>query len=113
MEIIFVKKQFKNGETCKKCQNIEDRLIKSGHMKHISRTIIADESKPKSEGMQIIQKHNVKLAPFFVVHKDEKTTIYTTYFVFIKEVFGEDSPSLSEADKAKATLDSNPDLDFI
>lgn len=57
-------------------------------MEKIHKTIIADERDPSSEGMLLAAKHEVTLAPFFVVQKDAadpKPSIYTMYFQLKKE----------------------------
>ena len=87
MKITFVKKIKADGSPCKKCADVEKRLLESGHMESIDEIIIADERDPESLGMQLAKLHQVNLAPFFLVENDnEITSVYTVYFQFIKEV---------------------------
>lgn len=56
-------------------------------MDRIDHIAVADERDPESEGMQLANEHDVKLAPFFIVEDaDGETKIYTIYFQFLKEV---------------------------
>lgn len=111
MTITFVKKILANGEPCKKCQEVEDRLRRSGYMASIDKTIIADERDPDSEGMQLAQQHNVDLAPFFVVEDAGSTRIYTVYFKFVKAELNQKAESTDK--DAQDILRANPDLDFL
>ncbi len=87
MKITLVKKIKADGELCKKCQEVEQRLTDSDLIDRIDRIVIADERDPESEGMKLAATHEVSLAPFFIVEDDEgNPTIYTIYFKFVKEV---------------------------
>ena len=111
MTITFVKKILADGEPCKKCQEVEDRLRRSGHIESIDKTIIADERDPESEGMRLAQQHDVDLAPFFVVEDKGETRVYTVYFKFVKAELNQKAES-TEKD-AQDILRANPDLDFL
>jgi hypothetical protein len=53
----------------------------------------------------------VPRAPFFVVDRDGvEKKVYTVYFKFAKEVFGQ---SGNKTEEAKELLNDNPDLDYI
>ncbi|MBT7952217.1 MAG: hypothetical protein HN764_11375 [Gammaproteobacteria bacterium] len=87
MNIKFVKKIKADGTPCAKCADVEKRLVDNGQMESIDEIIIADERDPESLGMQLARRHQVDLAPFFLVLNDDNTTsIYTIYFQFVKEV---------------------------
>ncbi len=87
MKITLVKKIKADGQLCKKCEEVERRLIDSDLMGRIDQVVIADEREPDSEGMKLAAEHEVELAPFFIVEDDDGgTTIYTIYFQFVKEV---------------------------
>lgn len=87
MKITLVKKIKKDGSPCRKCADVEKRLLDSGQMAYIDEVIIADERDPQSPGMQLAQQHQVDLAPFFMVQASDGTVkIYTVYFQFVKEV---------------------------
>ena len=90
MNITLVKKIKFDGEPCKKCQEVEQRLKDSNLMDRIDRIVIADERDPGSEGMKLAAEHQVELAPFFIVEDEQgDVTIYTIYFKFVKEVLSE------------------------
>ena len=111
MKITFVKKILKNGEPCRKCADVERRLVDSGYMDRIDETVIADERDESSLGMKLADQHQVDLAPFFIVQDNTDTRVYTVYFKFIKEEF-EKNASATRHD-AEDTLRANPDLDYI
>lgn len=111
MKITFVKKILKNGDPCRKCAEVEQRLRDSGHFSRIDETLIADERDPASPGMQLAVEHNVDLAPFFVVQDGAETRVYTVYFKFVKEELGQKQSATRQ--DAEDTLRANPDLDFI
>ena len=111
MKITFVKKILKDGEPCRKCADVEARLHRSGHIDRIDETLIADERDESSPGMVLAQKHDVQLAPFFVVEDADGTRIYTVYFKFVKEELEESTKST--ASDSEDILRANPDLDYI
>jgi hypothetical protein len=87
MKIIFVKKIKMDGNACKKCVDVEKRLLDNDQLDSIDEIIIADERDPNSPGMQLAKLHQVDVAPFFLLEKDDGTSsIYTIYFQFVKEV---------------------------
>jgi len=86
MNITFVKKLKSDGTPCKKCLDVEKRLVKSGHINRIDRIVIADERDPESEGMKLAFQHRVDKAPFFIVEDAGETVVYTIYMRFLKEV---------------------------
>lgn len=86
MKITMVKKIKQDGSPCKKCAEVEQRLIDSEYMSRIDEVIIADERDPESQGMKLAQEYNVERAPFFIVEKNGNAEIYTVYFKLVKEV---------------------------
>lgn len=82
--ITFVKKILANGEMCKKCQEVSDRLTKEGLIEHINQIAIADERDADSQGMQLARKYEVERAPFFLVEENGEITVYDIYFKFKK-----------------------------
>lgn len=111
MKITFVKKILDNGEPCQKCADVEERLKSSGQMDRIDEVVIADERDPESSGMRLARQFEVNRAPFFLVEEEgQDTRVYTVYFKFAKDVFGNGS---SKSDEAREILNDNPDLDFI
>jgi hypothetical protein len=111
MHITFVKKIKSDGEPCRKCAEVQQRLEDSQQLDRIDEVVIADERDPNSAGMLLAAKHRVDTAPFFIVrHEDGSEEIYTIYFKFAKEVLGKSS---SEQDEVKELLEQNPGLDFL
>lgn len=87
MKITLVKKIKADGSPCRKCADVEKRLLDSGQMTFIDEVVIADERDPHSLGMQLAQLYQLDLAPFFMVQTDDgMVKIYTVYFQFVKEV---------------------------
>ncbi|MCP5146060.1 MAG: hypothetical protein H6978_14720 [Gammaproteobacteria bacterium] len=100
-EIIFVKKVLADGNPCRKCQDVEQRLQRGGWDRLISRVVVAEEANPDSEGMRIAREHGVDRAPFFVVHRaDGQPEIHTIFLRLVREVLeplGQDIPADSIA----------------
>lgn len=113
MHITFVKKVLASGEPCAKCRDVQERLQRSGLMSRIDRVVVADERDEGSQGMRLARRHEVDRAPFFVVLNAERTTVYTVYLKFVREVFGGEPPTGSELDEARDLLRAHPDLDLI
>ncbi len=86
--VTFVKKILADGEMCKKCQEVSDRLVSEGLMEHIDHIVIADERDADSKGMQLAREHQVERAPFFIVENNGKNTVFDIYFKF-KKYMGE------------------------
>lgn len=90
MRITFVKKIAADGSPCRKCQDVESRLLASGVMSRIDRVAIADERDPTSAGWSLAARHGIERAPFFIVEDAAgKETVYTVYLQFIREVIGD------------------------
>ncbi|MDX1518588.1 MAG: hypothetical protein R3318_00600 [Gammaproteobacteria bacterium] len=85
-KITMIKKILADGSPCKKCAEVEQRLVASGQMGRIDEVIIADERDPDSAGMRLAREYGVDRAPFFIVEKDGNTEIYTVYFKLVREV---------------------------
>lgn len=110
MRITFVKKILANGQPCAKCAEIEQRLEAAGHLQRIDRVVVADERDSDSAGMRLAARHDVSVAPFFIVEEGDQTTVYTVYLRFAKEVLGDLADSV---DEAQEMLRANPDLELI
>lgn len=111
MHITFVKKIKADGEPCRKCAEVQQRLEENGQLERIDEVVIADERDLSSAGMTLAAKHGVDTAPFFIVrHDDGREDVYTIYFKFAKEILGK---STSEQEEAREILDRNPGLDFL
>jgi len=115
MKIIFVKKILADGSPCRKCADVQKRLEDSGQLARIDEVLIADERDPRSPGMVLAAELAVERAPFFVVEDDAgERRVWTVYFRFAKEVFGDAGRGRDDgAAAARDIYDSNPDLDYL
>jgi hypothetical protein len=109
-QITFVKKIKTDGQPCRKCAEVEDRLRKADLMARIDRVVIADERDPDSEGMRLATELGVEAAPFFTVTANGERTVYTSYVKVLNEVL---SAATTEEEEAKEILARNGDLDFL
>lgn len=111
MKITLVKKIKADGNPCKKCQEVTERLEESGQMSQIDQILIADEADPYSPGNLLASELAVDRAPFFVVdHDNGSRDVYTVYFKFVKEVLRQKT---SEKEELTEIIRDNPELDFI
>jgi len=86
-KITMVKKIKQDGSPCKKCAEVEQRLIESHLINKIDEIVIADERDAESPGMQLAREFNVEHAPFFIIEENGKAAqIHTVYFKLVKEV---------------------------
>jgi len=86
MHITFVKKRNADGSTCRKCEEIERRLERDGHVGRIDEVLTAELDNPDSPGMRLARELNVDYAPFFVVRRGDDTEVHTIYLKFVREV---------------------------
>lgn len=84
MNITFVKKILADGELCKKCREVSERLESEGLINSINHISIADERDAESEGMRLARQYNVSRAPFFLVEYNGEVTVFDIYFKFKK-----------------------------
>jgi len=111
MKITMVKKIYADGQPCKKCREVEEKMIAADQMRAIDDILIADERDPSSPGMQLAARLGVDRAPFFVVERpDAEPLVYTVYFKFVKEILNQKT---TEAEEIKEIMNDNPDLDFL
>ncbi len=108
MRITMIKKQLASGEPCGKCIQAEQTLRTRGLWDRIDEVIWAVEGDAASAGMRLASKHQVELAPFFVVDNGGGERVYTSTLQFIKEVL---TPAAPAAGAAKApTTEDWPEL---
>jgi hypothetical protein len=109
--VTLVKKIKLDGEPCRKCADIENRLLRDGYADRITRTVIADERDPESEGLLLASRHSVERAPFFIVeHASGEIEVFDIYFKLVRDVFKRNT-NRAEADID--LLEQNPALAFI
>ncbi len=85
--ITMVKKIYPTGEPCRKCEEATQLLKDRGHWEHITREVFADPNEPESEGMKLVEDLGIKVAPFFIIEKGDKTRICKSVLKLIKEEF--------------------------
>lgn len=86
MHIIMVKKRLANGEPCPKCIQAEEMLRQRGLFDRIDQVIWAHEGDPESPGMQLAARHQVNLAPFFIVEVAGQARVLTSALRLAKEL---------------------------
>lgn len=91
MHITFVKKILADGELCKKCREVSDRLDTEGLIAQINHIAIADQRDAESEGMQLAKQYKVERAPFFIVEQNGDTQVFDVYFKFKKFMLAKSS----------------------
>jgi len=105
--ITFVKKILANGDLCKKCQDVSERMRSEGTLAMINHVVIADARDADSPGMQLANKYQVERAPFFVVEDDGEVQIFDVFFKF-KKYLSDISPELE--DSLEPTDSTQPNL---
>ncbi len=84
--ITLVKKITADGEPCRKCRQVWQRLEQEGYVQAINQVLYADVRDARSSGWELARRHGVEHAPFFVVEEAGETRIYTVYLRFVREV---------------------------
>ncbi len=88
MHITMVKKQLENGDPCEKCAQTEEMLRRRELWHRIDEVIWAIEGQDDSPGAIVAGKHEIKVAPFFVLRDDAgEETIYTSPLRMIRDHF--------------------------
>jgi hypothetical protein len=100
--VTMVKKLTADGSVCRKCLDIEARLERDGLAGEIDSVIYMDpEAAGQCEGTALALKHNVKVAPFFVVRTvsgvEVSEDVYPVYMKMKRELFGKKA-TVAEAD---------------
>lgn len=115
MRITMVKKVLANGEDCRKCKEVRQRLEQGGYLPRIHRTLVADERDPNSAGWMVAAQYGVETAPFFVVrHDDGREQVYTVFMSFLHEVLEPRAEQAADADReALARLAGRDNLDRL
>lgn len=108
--ITLVKKIRADGNPCRKCDDVLERIGRDGVWDRIDRVTIADERDPSSEGMCLAERHGVERAPFFLVERPgEPVQVYTVYMRLLREVLQKKADERQEV----ADLMDTAELDFI
>ena len=115
MKIIMVKKIMEDGQECKKCREVSERLEKSDELQYINQIIWADVNNPESAGYKVACEYGIDIAPFFLVDDNGKTTLYKTYLELKRKVFNKepDAEDIEIEEKRKPKVDPDEDLYLI
>lgn len=110
LTVLFVKKVLADGEPCRKCREVEERLRKDGLMPRVDAVLLARDDDPDSPGASLAGRHGVQRAPFFVLRfPDGEERVIESYLAF-KQWFSSSETTVRDlAD----TVDEHPDLAFI
>lgn len=76
----LVKKKLEDGEMCRKCKDVQNKLEKDGLMDVIGGVSIADMTDAASDGLTLASHFDEKKAPFFIVQEgDEPWKVIYSY----------------------------------
>lgn len=81
----MVKKELRDGRPCRKCEQAMDTLMARKVWARIDEVVVAREGDAGSPGAQLAARHQIDVAPFFVVRDDAGEQIYTSVMLLIKE----------------------------
>ncbi len=103
MRITMIKKRLANGDPCQKCAQTEEMLKRRGHWGAIDEVVWAIEGEPDAPGWAYAKRHEVEVAPFFVIEIDGEETAMTSPLRLIKTYLDEPkaSPAAAPADEAE------------
>lgn len=93
--VTMVKKRLANGEVCRKCQEVEALLVSRGKSEVVDRVVWADERDPTTPGWELARRHQVELAPFFIVEDEGKTEVFTSAIALLRRLETPDKNALS------------------
>lgn len=114
MKITLVKKIMEDGEECRKCREVSERLEAGNEMRFIDRTVFADLRDQESEGSKLAREHGIDTAPFFLVEEEGMVSIYKTYMEFKRKVLMKTvekaDVEIEEKREAEAEVDA---IDFL
>jgi phosphoadenosine phosphosulfate reductase len=109
--LTMVKKRLANGEPCGKCIQAEGLLKDRGLWGMVDEVVWADELDPESPGMLLAKKHQVSLAPFFILASAGEERVYSSTLKLVQELTrpaaqatapGLDAQAVSEAARTLA-----------
>lgn len=67
LAVIVVKKRQENGEWCRKCKDVSQKMTEDDMDKYVGHTAVADVTDANSEGVKLATRFQVATAPFFLV----------------------------------------------
>jgi phosphoadenosine phosphosulfate reductase len=103
--LVMVKKRLASGEPCGKCVDAERMLKERGLWQRVDEVVWADELDPESPGMQLARKHQVQLAPFYVLHDGTGERVLTSTLKLIQELARAEAGAPAPAHPGHAELE--------
>lgn len=85
MHITMVKKELRDGRPCRKCEQAMDTLMARKLWQRIDEVVVAREGDASSPGAQLAARHQVDVAPFFIVRDETGEQVYTSVMQLIKD----------------------------
>ncbi len=113
MKITMVKKILEDGNECKKCREVSERLQAHNEMTKIDRVAYADVRQPDSDGFKLAEKHNMDTTPFFIVEDEQGETVYRTYLELRKHAFKQDPDEQDVEIEKKRQAPPEDDMFFL
>lgn len=112
--VVFVKKILADGNPCKKCDQVTQRLHDDELFDTIDQIVIAREGDAASEGMRLAAEYNVDRAPFFLVEYEDGTRdIFDIYLKFRKVAAKSSVQAEEKTEDLVDLIDQFPELDYI
>ena len=86
--VVMIKKRNQDGEFCRKCRDIETKLVSDQFTHVIGYTAVADVNDGESEGIKLANHFEVATAPFFLIRhfKSRKWQVINSY-LHLKKLF--------------------------
>lgn len=82
----MIKKLLASGEPCQKCAQAEEMLRRRELWEQIDEVVWADEGDEESPGMLLAKKHDIAVAPFFLVESSSGISVYPNVIKVAKEI---------------------------
>ena len=90
----MVQKKMPDGSICPKCRDVQKLLEDRGLSDRIDRCVEASPKEPDGEGMQLVKKHKIKKAPFFIVETDDgEITVFDSVLRMLRDLYPENRAS--------------------
>jgi hypothetical protein len=90
VKITMVQKRLPDGSICPKCREVRKLLEDRGLHDRIHRFLEASPKDPEGEGMQLVRKHQMKKAPFFIVEtEDGSVAVYDSVLRMLRDLFSD------------------------
>jgi phosphoadenosine phosphosulfate reductase len=110
-KVTMVKKLLASGEACAKCVQAQELLERRGLWDQIDEVVWAQEGDPTSPGTQLAERHQLDLAPFFIISEPgQSDRVLTSTLKLVQELSATRSVSGSGALAAPTAAEGSPVL---